>query len=1042
MVSPFRTVFIFIILGILGGFSIPYLSIDLFPKEASDRLKVQVALPGHPPELVESMVTQALENAFSGLPGLKSLNSVSYYDRADIELIYNKGRDLDLARFELAAMLRRVFPGLPAGASYPEILAHGGNTDAVNRFEAPFLIYSIRAPAQPFSIRNEADKLFRKEFAGVPGLKEVKITGTEDLQLVIRYDLKQCGAYGISPGEILNAVGKQYRVSYPGVYTDQDGSAYFLKVGRAETGLSGLENLILPAGDQSIKLRDIAEVFIEEQPVQGHYRVNGQNSVNLMFFAQEGSNRILLAREIREKMASMADLLPSGYRADLVKDETVFLSEELNKNYKRSLAALAVLIVFLILGYRSWRHLVILILTLVINLALTALACRILSIPVHLYSIAGLAISFGIMIDNSILTLDYFHQYRSRHVFLAVLGATLTTVAALLFVFLLPEEMKRNLVDFSAMVSIALVVSLAVSLWFTPGLYQLFYPESRQADRRSGMEGTGLSGVTLFYFNSIRLLARFRKTFLVSVVLMFGLPLFMLPSSWPGKEWYNKTIGNTWYQEHLRPTIDRITGGALRLFVREVYERSGYRDPQRTRLYISAQLGPGNTLDQLNVILSQFEIYLKEVEGIDRYVTSIISGQYGFIEISFLPEFEHGILPWRLKSQLTSKATDWSAVEWGIFGVGQGFSTMRQDQIPLFRVLMKGYNNRELEHQAQLLKERLLAHPRIQKVNTNERLNWNEKASLEYLLTLDEQAMAAGRMDKQSLFSSLRNLSQPISTGQVIELGDKSYPLVMREAGTQEYDLWDLKNKALQGDTARAFKLGKLSGLALVPTASAVHKEDRQYIRLVAFEYLGSEYFGSKYLDQVLVEMKSLLPPGYEASRKRGRWGYGSQAKPYGILLLIILANFFICALLFEHLVLPFYIILMIPVSFTGLFLTFAWGDFYFDQGGYAAFVMLTGLVVNAAIFIVHDYQQAVKQNPGLPGNSLLILVIANRSRTILLTTIAAASSLLPFIWEGQNEVFWFSLAVGVLGGLSFSMFAVFIALPVLIWNHSESFPK
>ena len=1037
MVSPFRTVFIFIILGILGVAGIPYLSIDLFPKEASDRLNVKVALPGHPPELVESTVTQVLENAFSGLPGLKSLHSVSYYNRADIELIYDKGRDLDLARFELAAMLRRVFPGLPAGASYPEILAHGGNTDADNRFEAPVLIYSIRAPAQPFAIRNETEKIFRKEFAGVAGLKEVRITGTEDLQLVIRYDLKQCGAYGITPEQILNAVGNQYRISYPGTITDQDGRAFFLKVGQTEATLSGLENLIIPAGDHSVKLRDLADVFIEEQPVQAHYRVNGQNSVNLMFFAHEVSNRILMAREIREKMESMTDLLPAGYQADLVQDETVFLSEELNKNYRRSLAALAVLIVFLILSYRSWRHLIILILTLVTNLALTALLCRILAIPIHLYSIAGLAISFGIMIDNSIITLDYFHQYRSRHVFLAVLGATLTTVAALLFVFLLPREMKRNLVDFSAMVSIALGVSLVVSLWFTPGLYQLFYPESRQADRVPGGRDAKWSAGRSFYLKSIELLARFRKSFLLMVVLMFGLPLFMLPSSWPGRDWYNKTIGNAWYQEHLRPYIDRITGGALRLFVREVYERSGYRDPQRTRLYVSAQLGPGNTLEQLNTILSRFEIYLKEVEGIDRYVTSIISGQYGFIEISFKPEYEHGMLPWQLKSKLTSRATDWSAVEWGIFGVGQGFSTMRQDQIPSFRVLMKGYNYRELELQSQILGDRLLAHPRIQKVNTNERLNWNEKASLEYILTLDQQAMAAGRFDRQSLFSSLRTISQSMSTGQVIGIGDKTYPLVMREAGMQDYDLWDLQNKALYKDTTSAFKLGKMSGMELKPTASALHKEDRQYIRLVAFEYLGSEYFGSKYLDQVLGEMKTLLPPGYEASRQRGRWGYGSQAKPYGILLLIILANFFICALLFEHLVLPFYIILMVPVSFTGLFLTFAWGDFYFDQGGYAAFVMLTGLVVNAAIFIVHDYQQAVKQNPGLPGNPLLIRVIANRSRTILLTTIAAASSLLPVIREGPDEVFWFSLAVGVLGGLAFSMIAVFIVLPVLMWNRS-----
>jgi multidrug efflux pump subunit AcrB len=138
---------------------------------------------------------------------------------------------------------------------------------------------------------------------------------------------------------------------------------------------------------------------------------------------------------------------------------------------------------------------------------------------------------------------------------------------------------------------------------------------------------------------------------------------------------------------------------------------------------------------------------------------------------------------------------------------------------------------------------------------------------------------------------------------------------------------------------------------------------------------------------------------------------------------------------LFENLKEPFFIISMIPLSFIGLFLTFAWGGFYFDQGGYAAFVMLGGLVTNAAIFIVNDFNNLRKKKPAALYNRLLIKAAANRARTIFLTTISACCGLIPFLIEGQNEVFWFSLAAGTIGGLLFSLCAVFVVLPVLLWK-------
>ena len=117
----------------------------------------------------------------------------------------------------------------------------------------------------------------------------------------------------------------------------------------------------------------------------------------------------------------------------------------------------------------------------------------------------------------------------------------------------------------------------------------------------------------------------------------------------------------------------------------------------------------------------------------------------------------------------------------------------------------------------------------------------------------------------------------------------------------------------------------------------------------------------------------------------------------------------------------------MVPLSFIGLFLTFAVFDFYFDQGGYAAFILLGGLTVNAAIFIVYDLNNLKNGS----YNRKVVKAVLGKSKPIFLTIASTCFGLTPFLLEGQNEVFWFSLAAGTIGGLIFSLVAVFFVLPV-----------
>ena len=123
----------------------------------------------------------------------------------------------------------------------------------------------------------------------------------------------------------------------------------------------------------------------------------------------------------------------------------------------------------------------------------------------------------------------------------------------------------------------------------------------------------------------------------------------------------------------------------------------------------------------------------------------------------------------------------------------------------------------------------------------------------------------------------------------------------------------------------------------------------------------------------------------------------------------------------------------MIPVSFIGVFLTFYLFDFNFDQGGFASFILLSGIVVNAGLYIINDYNNFRRKHNNATGLKLYMKAFNHKIVPIFLTIISTVLGLVPFVWSGQKEVFWFAFAAGAMGGLIFSVVAILIYLPLFL---------
>lgn len=708
---------------------------------------------GADPAQTEQKATSVLENAFSQLKNIKNITSYSSYGRGSIQLVFDKGEEMANRRFEAMALLRILKQKLPKEMSFPVITLQKENNKRT--FNSPLLVYTINGTSSTQEIRKIAQDLLKKKFSHIKGIKSVEVSHPLSEQLFIKYRTDKLNAYKIPQGAIENTIALLAQPVSLGYVTDEYGHQVPIQIGGKDLDFPFLENTLIPgrANIGSIRLKDLASAQVRELKTESYFRINGKNAVRISVYPREGVNVIHMARIVKSIANEIIPQLPLAYKLELTYDDTEFLSQEINKNLRRTILALAILLVFSFLFYRNWRHALNLVLTLLVNICLSIILVWLFEINIHLYTLAGIAVAFGIMVDHGIIMIDYYHQYRNRKVYKALLGATIATACSLSLTYLLPNTNATNILDFALVIIIALSCSLLTNLLFTVSVYKFCF-QGRQ--RKINQPGVKVIKWSKVYLKIIRSLANLRKTFITSLILVFGIPIFQLPTTLAGHEWYNKSLGSDYYREQISPIVNSITGGTLRLFTEHISSSNTHKDFGKTKLLINAEMPTGSTIDQMNSIMESLEGYIGQIKGVNKYVTQISSRQNASIEILFDQEKENGPLPFQIKSLLTTKVLDWGGISWTILGVGQGFSSAELPEIPKFRVKMMGYNLTDLDRQSMVLQEKLTSNKRVQNINPDVQIYDVQKREMEYVLDIDKRKAGLAGVDTHYLFSTLR----------------------------------------------------------------------------------------------------------------------------------------------------------------------------------------------------------------------------------------------------------------------------------------------
>ena len=398
-------------------------------------------------------------------------------------------------------------------------------------------------------------------------------------------------------------------------------------------------------------------------------------------------------------------------------------------------------------------------------------------------------------------------------------------------------------------------------------------------------------------------------------------------------------------------------------------------------------------------------------------------------------------IPAKLKADVTSMAINLGGANWSIYGITDSyFNNNVVSGYKSGRITLNGYNYNDLLGYADMLLEHISGNRRVSAPEIWD-AGFDSRPLTEYHVGYDFPSLAALGVNPYSYYSVLYSPLYDSNIGSILQDGE--YADVRLVSSEKDgFDLWHILNTAIPVDST-SVKLSQIGDISARRSGLAISRNNQSYEVNVVYDFIGSYELGKRFTEEALEYMnEEVLPVGYKADVPDYWWGAGKQIQYAWLLLLIIAIIYVMCAMTFESVRLPFAVILMIPVSFIGVFLVFGAFDFPFDQGGFAAFVMLSGIVVNAGIYLINQFQdiRSLAERRGRRSRSRTAIrqwvkAYNHKINPTMLTIISTILGLIPFLFDGPEEVFWFAFAIGTIGGMAFSILALLFYLPVFCFK-------
>lgn len=469
-------------LVIFGAIALQGLKVNLLPDLSYPTLTVRTEYTGAAPAEIETLITEPVEEAVGVVKNLRKLHSVSRTGQSDVILEFAWGTDMDKTSLEVRDKLEVL--RLPLDVKDPVLLRFNPSTEPVMR-----LVMSTKSGqagsenASLMRMRRYADEELKKRLEPVAGVAAVKVSGGLEDEIQVQIDDTKLAQLNLSVSTVIERLAQE-NVNISGGRIEEGSQRYLVRTVNQFINLEQMQNLLIAnTNGVPVRLKDVATVSQGYKERQAVIRLAGNEAIEMAIYKEGDANIVAVAEAIKKQLEILKKDLPKDADLTTVEDQSIFIGAAISEVKKEAVMGgiLAILIIFFFLR-DGWSTFVIS-LSLPVSIVTTFFVMGQLDLSLNVMSLAGLALATGMVVDDSIVVLESIAKARerglgileaaitgSREVSMAVVASTLTTVAVFFPLVFVEGVAGQLFKDQALTVSIALIISLVVSLTLIPML--------------------------------------------------------------------------------------------------------------------------------------------------------------------------------------------------------------------------------------------------------------------------------------------------------------------------------------------------------------------------------------------------------------------------------------------------------------------------------------------------------------------------------------------------------------------------------------------
>jgi len=978
---------------VFGLVAFPKLALDLFPKIDFPVVNITTKLVGASPEIMEVDVTDIIEEAVNTINGVKSITSRSMEEYSIVTVEFFLERNLEQSAQDVRDKVAAVRNRLPKDTEPPVI-------EKISPEDQPIVWIAVWGDRSVKDLTHYADKVLKRDIEKIPGVGSVTISGGRTRQIRFWLDRKKLEAVSLTADDVKHALGLEHR-EVPGGRIENHRIEYIVKTkGEYETPTSFNDMVITYRHGRLIRLRDIgrAEDGLEDE--RSITRFNGKTSVGLSVKRQSGENTVAVAERVKAAVAATRP--PQGVKLDITFDQSKFIRRSI-EDVQISLwlgAGLAVLIIFVFL--RSVRSTLISAVALPTSVIATFAFIQVFGFTLNIMTMLGLSLSIGILIDDSIVVLENIYRRMEEgeppmqaseegasEIGLAVMATTLSIVAVFVPVAFMKGIVGKFFFEFGITVTVAVLISLFVSLTLTPMLTSRFLSHTKKHGKVYLFLEKGFDAVFGVYRPLLAWALRNRWTVILMALasVVAGIALFMVL----GKEFLPAEDQGR-YMVRLETPIDYSLSRADSA-MRKIDEQLRLRPEVLSTFYVTGS--------DLTPDINKSRIYVNMKERKDRSVAQIDSMK-------------------QVRDSLTSLREIKPSVEM-IAMVGGGMRS-----VPI-QLMIQGRNLDDITMRTFAIRDAFAKLPGIVDVDTS-----IETGKPEVRVHIDREKAANFGVSAASIGNTVNTLIGGEIVGKYKdEKEGERYDIVARLTAPERDQPSALDMLWVRSSTGELVRMKDVTHIETGKGPTIIMHYNRQR---AATLFAGTEK--TKPMAEAMTDLDKIVKKNIGPDISTRYVGMADAMldafKNIAFALIIaIIMVYMILASQFESFVHPFTIMFSLPVSLIGAMgLLMVTGE-RISIYSLIGIIMLMGLVTKNAILLV-DYTITLRSR-GVGRDEALLKAGPVRLRPIIMTTAAMVFGMLPTALKiGEGAESRAPMAIAVIGGLITSTLLTLVVVPVV----------